>query len=161
MKTGAKINLSDLETWLVALAVRSTWKDGRLHSKKTVTGVCLEPTAGRSVCYPTDGSGGKVLGWYLFILVHLRHFGRSQHAAGLLSPPLILHQVRILVCKTRNAFWHELPSKSTKQAQIPRIASKEKSSSTQGLNFGSILARLFEAYSFSVLTMNWSCNRHP
>src|SRR2546421_6165140 len=120
-------------------------------------------TAGPSAYYPTDDSRGKSG----LVPLHPRPF-ETFRAKSARCGVCYLHRLSCIkfesfVCMTRNAFWHKLPSTSTKQARILWIPLLQKRNlqASKVLNFGSILARLFEAYFFSVLTMNWSCNCHP
>jgi hypothetical protein len=73
--------------------------EGRVSSLQEYnTGVYLDQQLVAQYIIPLMAPEARFLGLQLFIPVHLKYFGQSQHAAhaGLLSPPLILHQVRIL-----------------------------------------------------------------
>jgi hypothetical protein len=65
------------------------------------------PAAGLSLYCPIDGSRVE----YLFMHCPFEAFQAKPATAYLAA-------VRILVFKTRNAFWHELSSTRTKQARI-------------------------------------------
>jgi hypothetical protein len=112
------------------------------------TGVYLDQQLVAQYIIPLMAPEARFLGLQLFIPVHLKYFGQSQHAAGLLSSPLIFIKFESLSAGQRNAFWHELPSICTKQARIlwNSVLLQKPSSTTQGLNFGSTLACFVEAY---------------
>jgi hypothetical protein len=78
------------------------------------------------------------LGWYLFIPVHLRHFGRSQHVAGFVISTAYLASTSNPCPHDKECFLAQASLNKHQTSTNPldsRIASKEKSSNIQGFEF--------------------------